>query len=217
MPPGRQALEDLRLGLRDRVDRGEELEVHGGDPRDHRHVGLGERGSGADLAGGRHAQLEHRRRVLGPQAQQGEGQAVLVVEVALGLAAPAPRVASRCAVMSLVVVLPTEPVTPTTGIAARRRTCRARSASARVVSATRTSGEPGGRRRRRGGRPRPPRPAPRPRPGSRGRRAAGRGSRRRALPARACASRSTPRRRRAPGAAGRRRACRRSPRAPPRG
>ena len=43
------------------------------------------------------------------------------------------------AVMSLVVVLPTEPVTATTGIVALRRTWRARSASALVVPGTRTS------------------------------------------------------------------------------
>jgi hypothetical protein len=46
--------------------------------------------------------------------------------------------------MSLVVVLPTEPVTATTGIAALLRTWRARSASAFVVSSTRTSGSSGG-------------------------------------------------------------------------
>ena len=50
-----------------------------------------------------------------------------------------PRAPSSSAVMSLVVVLPTEPVTATTGSAALRRTWRARSASARVVSGTRTS------------------------------------------------------------------------------
>ncbi len=55
-----------------------------------------------------------------------------------------PRVARRCAVMSLVVVLPTEPVTPTTGSAAWRRTWRARSERALVVSATRTRGRPPG-------------------------------------------------------------------------
>ena len=80
-----QALEDLRLGLGDRVDRGEELEVDGGDARDRGHVGLGQGRERPDLAGGRHAQLDDRGRVLGPQAQQGQGQAVLVVEIALGL------------------------------------------------------------------------------------------------------------------------------------
>ncbi len=59
-----------------------------------RDVGRRDAREGADLAGRRHAELEHGRRVLGPQAQEREGQAVLVVEVALGLAAPGPRVAS---------------------------------------------------------------------------------------------------------------------------
>ncbi len=46
--------------------------------------------------------------------------------------------------MSFVVVFPTDPVTPTTGSAASRRTWRARSERPLVVSATRTRGRPGG-------------------------------------------------------------------------
>ncbi len=78
-----QALEDLGLGLGDRVDRREALEVDGGDLRDHRHVGERHAGERADLAGRRHADLHDRRRVLGPQAQDRERHAEVVVEVAL--------------------------------------------------------------------------------------------------------------------------------------
>ena len=75
--------------------------------------------------------------------------------------------------MSFVVVFPTDPVTPTTGSAASRRTWRARSARPFVVSATRTRAKAGGRGRvavDEGGAGAPRR---RPRRGSRGRRTAG--------------------------------------------
>ena len=48
----------------------------------HRIVG---RGQGTKLARGGHAHLQNRRLVLGGEAKEGEGQAVLVVEVSLGL------------------------------------------------------------------------------------------------------------------------------------
>ena len=95
--------------------------------------------------------------------------------------------------MSLVVVLPTEPVT---------RDDRERGLPAHVArevgEALRRVGHPhegkaGGRRRVAVDEGRAARPAPRPRRGSRGRRTSGPGSRRRGRPARACASRSRPR------------------------
>ena len=72
----------------------------------------------------------------------------------------------------------------TTGTSARRRTCRARSARADVVSGTAQDGEPRWCRRRRGGRGRRPRRGPRRRRRSRGRRSADPRSPRTALPGR---------------------------------
>jgi hypothetical protein len=86
-----QTLEDLGLGVRDRVHRGKELQVDGGDARDRGHVGLGEHGESADLPRCRHAHLQNGRGVRGREAQEGEGQAVLVVEIAFGLEHRPPR------------------------------------------------------------------------------------------------------------------------------
>ena len=87
------------------------------------------------------------KRCSGRQAQQGEGQAVLVVEVALGLQHRARASRAGAAVISLVVVLPAEPVMAATGIRGLQRArARPRSARAWVVSATRTSGRRRGRR-----------------------------------------------------------------------
>ncbi len=84
-PVGPQALQHLRLGLGDGIHRGEELEVDRRHPGDDRDVRLRDRAQGPQLSRRRHAQLEHGRGVLRPQAQEGEGQAVAVVQVPLGL------------------------------------------------------------------------------------------------------------------------------------
>ena len=82
---GAEALEDLRLGVRDGVERREELEVHRRHQRDDGRVRPRDARQRAELARRRHAELEHGEAVLGREAQQRQGQAVLVVEVPLRL------------------------------------------------------------------------------------------------------------------------------------
>ena len=53
VPPGRQAVEDLGLGRRDRLDRAEQLDVDRADVGDHADVGLGDRASSAIWPGPR--------------------------------------------------------------------------------------------------------------------------------------------------------------------
>ena len=87
--------------------------------RRHRHhhpdVGLGEPGQIDNLAKRAHAHLDHGVAMLAGEPQERERHAEVIVEVALGLehrAAPAPR--RIAASISLVVVLPFEPVIATT-------------------------------------------------------------------------------------------------------
>ena len=88
---GGETLQHLGLGGRDRLHRIEELEVHRRDHRDDGHVRTRERGQRAQLAGGRHPQLQHGRGVLGGQPEERQRQAVPVVQVAFGLEHRAPR------------------------------------------------------------------------------------------------------------------------------
>ena len=80
-----EPLEDLGLGGGDGLHRIEELQVDGRDHRDHGDVGAREARQRPQLARGRHAQLEHRRRVLGREAKEAQRQPVPIVEVSLGL------------------------------------------------------------------------------------------------------------------------------------
>jgi hypothetical protein len=76
--------EQLALGAGDLVDAAQALQVDGADVDDHAHLGLGDAGQVGDLAAGRHAHLDDGVAVLGPEAEEGEGEAEVVVEVALG-------------------------------------------------------------------------------------------------------------------------------------
>ena len=109
---GAEPLQDLRLGVRDRVHGVEELEVDGRDHGDDGDVGPAMPRELAQLARGGHARARAPRSgARGREAQQRQGQAVLVVEVALRLEHRALRARAARAVISLVVVLPAEPVT----------------------------------------------------------------------------------------------------------
>jgi hypothetical protein len=90
-----QALQDLGLGRRDVVHRGEELQVHRRHHGDHGHVGPGDAGQRAQLAGRGHPQLQDGGRVLRPEPEQHQREAVLVVEVPLGLEHRSPRAEER--------------------------------------------------------------------------------------------------------------------------
>ena len=80
---GRCVLENLRLGVGDRVRRGEEPEVRVADVGPHADVRLGDADQRADFAGVIHAQLDDRDVRLVPQLEQRERQADVVVEIPL--------------------------------------------------------------------------------------------------------------------------------------
>ena len=81
-------LEDLALGLQDPLPAAQVLDVGVADVGDDRHVGGDDTGQVVDLAEVVHAHLQHAQLMLGVQAEEGQGQADLVVVVALGLQDP---------------------------------------------------------------------------------------------------------------------------------
>ena len=85
-------LEDLGLGVGDRVGGREEAQVRVADVGPHAHVGLGDADERADLPGVIHAQFDHRHLRPGAQLEQRERQADVVVQIAL---VPKHRVARR--------------------------------------------------------------------------------------------------------------------------
>ena len=201
VPPRAEALEDLGLGVGDRVERGEELEVHRRHLRDHRHVGLARASRARGSRPAPTSPARARRRVCsGRRRSSVSGRPYWLLRLP-SVFSTGPRVASSAAVISLVVVLPTEPVMPTTRDARRGAArSRARSARARGVSAHAHDRQPGRRSAARS-----ITSGPR---AARGRggdevvavEARARGSRRTARRARSCASRSRRRRARAPAA-----------------
>ena len=77
-----EALEDLALGARDRLDGAEELEMRRARVVDERDVRRRQPGESANLALVVHAHLDHRIAVPGPQLEQGERHTDVVVQVA---------------------------------------------------------------------------------------------------------------------------------------
>src|SRR5829696_4275307 len=73
--------EDLGLGLGDRLDRAEELEVHGADVGDRADLGLRDRAELSDLAPAPHRHLEHEELALRRRREHGERQADLGIVV----------------------------------------------------------------------------------------------------------------------------------------
>ena len=60
VPPARRPAEDLGLRLGDRLQRPQQLQVHGPDVRDRGHVGLGDLAQLGDLAEAAHRHLQHQ-------------------------------------------------------------------------------------------------------------------------------------------------------------
>ncbi len=91
---GAGAFEDLGLGVRDRLDRREVLQVRLGDVGPHAHVGLGDPEQRADLAGRAHPELDdgHARRLaVASELEQRQRQADVVVQVAAVAERPVPQ------------------------------------------------------------------------------------------------------------------------------
>ncbi len=80
-PPGSTACEDFRLGVGDRLDAGEEFEMHRLDRGDRpRTCGRTIFDQRRDLAGVVHADLEDRKRTRGRAARQRQRHAPVIVE-----------------------------------------------------------------------------------------------------------------------------------------
>ena len=90
------------------------LNVGVADVGDHRHIRGGNLGQIVDLRSDS-SHLQHTDLVLGRQTEQGQGKTQLVVEVSLRFQNPELLLTTE-ATMSLVVVLPTLPVMPMTGM-----------------------------------------------------------------------------------------------------
>ena len=102
--------EDLRLGVGDRLDRAEMLDMHRRDRGDERDMRAHEADERRDLAGVVHADLEHAEGRVGRQARERQRHAPMIVErrgrgVRRRRSPTAPARA-----ISLALVLPTEPV-----------------------------------------------------------------------------------------------------------
>ena len=80
--PGLQALEDLALGAGNGLDRAEEFQVRRPGVGDERDVRCGEPREVSDLAGMVHAHLHHRKAMPGPELEERQRHADIVVEVA---------------------------------------------------------------------------------------------------------------------------------------
>ncbi len=86
---GRQPVEHLGLGRRDRRHRAQQLDVDRADVGDHRHLGLGDRRQLGDLAGAAHRHLQHQQLGVRGRFEHGQRQADLGVEVlAVGVDPP---------------------------------------------------------------------------------------------------------------------------------
>ena len=76
-----EAGEDLGLGLRDRLERAEQLEMDGADVGDRGDIGLGDLAELGDLPEAPHRHLEHERLGLGRRREDRQRQPDLGVEV----------------------------------------------------------------------------------------------------------------------------------------
>ncbi len=79
---GCECLEDFRLGGRDRLDRAQQLQMHGTDTGDDGHVRRRERREFRDLPGATHAHLDDRNLGVLGQPQDAERHAHLGVAIA---------------------------------------------------------------------------------------------------------------------------------------
>ena len=130
------ALEDLGLGVGNRVGRREEAEVRVADVRPHADVRLGNRDQRADLPCVIHPQFHHRH--VGPRRAAASATAAGRCGCS-DSPCSSPRgsaSASNSAIASFVVVLPALPVIAITRVPAAIRTACARSCSACSVSPT---------------------------------------------------------------------------------
>ena len=84
-PAGRQTLQDLQLGLADALPGAQVFDVHGADVGDDGHLGPGDPGEPGELSGVVHAHLHHGGLRPPGDAQHRQGDADVVVVVALGL------------------------------------------------------------------------------------------------------------------------------------
>jgi len=80
-----QGTHQLGLGLGDALDAAQALEMRRPHIGDHPYRRLSDGAQGRDLAQGIHPHLQHGAAVLGLQAGESEGQANLVIVVALAL------------------------------------------------------------------------------------------------------------------------------------
>ena len=76
-----QVLNQLVLGSRNRLEGVKELQVHGSDVGEDPHLRLRDLCEQGNLARRGHRQFQHRRLVVRFKRQQGQGQAVIVVQV----------------------------------------------------------------------------------------------------------------------------------------
>ena len=119
-PAGAQVLKDLALGLQDALAAAQIFDVGVADIGDHGDIRPHHLAQIPDLPKVVHACLDHRRLMLRRQAQEGQGRADVVVEILRRFQHPELR-PSTAAIISLVVVFPTEPVICTKGMANRSR------------------------------------------------------------------------------------------------
>ena len=182
--PRAEALEDLGLGLRDGVHRVEELEVGGPHVGDDGDVGLRDAATGARSSPGADMPSSSTAAVCSAaRRSRVRGRPYWLLRLP-SVRSTGPRVARSGAVMSLVVVLPVEPVMATTGsVGVCRAVPREVGEGPRGVGDADERAGPGRRPSTfvDDGRGRPCAGPPR---GSRGRRSGGPRSRRRARPGR---------------------------------
>ena len=81
--PARALLQDLGLGVGDRIGRGEEADVRVADVGPHAHLGLGDADERADFSRMIHAELDYRHLGPRPQLEERERQADVIVQVPL--------------------------------------------------------------------------------------------------------------------------------------